>query len=240
MRLLGTTHTEGFRADVWEDGERCFFTGDLDVDADGANGQNGAQAAYRLNDKGSEFLGNGGMGMRNGRVVGVTDWWQDIVFQKDSQPLMLPNGVVPSKTAYKLPGDRPEHQLDSETLCYIVVPSWIVAKLKGIVKGCRAQATFRGKSVSAIVGDVGPRTKVGEGSIELCRRLGIKHSPRYGGLESPDVIYELWPGQFSMIGDTVIPLLTSAGQYLYPTDDQRRIARINQTGSKSQNQHESG
>jgi hypothetical protein len=228
MRILGKTSTEGYNATVWEDSTgRCFMIGDLDVDADGANGQNGKLAAYRVRNDGSEDLVNGGMAWRGGKVVGVQDWWKDIVYEKDGQPFVLPNGVVPSKTAYTLdPKGRPEDQLDSETIPYIVLPPFCVTGVKGIVKGCRALASYKKKRVECVVGDIGPRTKVGEGSIELCRQLGIRSSPRNGGLETPEVIYEWWPGQFGTVHGTLIPLMSASGKHIYPSDnDKSRTAR---------------
>jgi len=59
------------------------FLADADIDADGANGQNGALAAYKVDNSGSELLANGGMKIVNGRVVCAHSWARDIVILGD-------------------------------------------------------------------------------------------------------------------------------------------------------------
>lgn len=199
MKTIGTISGEGFACPIREDKGRVWFTADADIDADGANGQSGAIAAYRADNKGSEHLANGGMKVVGGKVVFAADWGRNIVVVgKDNQPLVLKNGVIPSKTWYVYPGylrNDPCAYVDSETVPYIVVPPLIVQQTVGAVRGCRARATYKGKVVDCVVADLGPRTKVGEVSIALARALGIPSSPRTGGSNVPDVLYELWPGQ---------------------------------------------
>jgi hypothetical protein len=50
-----------------------------------------------------------------------------------------------------------------------------------------------GKVAYALVADVGPRDKIGEGSIALARELGIPSSPKKGGAAS-GVQYVVFPG----------------------------------------------
>lgn len=221
MRDIKTFTSEGFTTTFREDEDgRVFGKADLDIDADGANGQGGGIAAYMVGNHGSELLGNGGMKMDNGRVVFAASWGKDIVFVKDGRPLVLDNGVVPSRTAYALPSDGKapewERQIDSETVPYIVVQGDIIAATKGAVLGCKARATYRGVGVDCIVADVGPRAKIGEGSIALARALGIPSSPRSGGLEKAEILYELWPGVHGEINGEKIPLRTSSGKYILP------------------------
>jgi hypothetical protein len=54
--------------------------------------------------------------------------------------------------------------------------------------------TFRGKSVDCVVADRGPKNKIGELSIAAARAVGLPSSPRHGGTEKPEVLYELFPG----------------------------------------------
>lgn len=62
MSLLGEITNEGYSCQIFEDDDgRVHFTADADIDADGANGQNGGPAAYKFDDSGTEFLANGGM-----------------------------------------------------------------------------------------------------------------------------------------------------------------------------------
>jgi hypothetical protein len=219
MREIKTFTGEGFTSTFSEEMGRVFGKADFDIDADGANGQGGGQPAYMVGNKGSEHLGNGGMKMEGDRVVFSASWGKDIVFVRDGRPLVLPGGVIPSRTAYSLPDDGSpewERQIDSETVPYIVVQKDIIAGTEGAVMGCKARATYKGKSVDCIVADVGPRAKIGEGSIALARALGIPHSPRTGGLERAEVLYELWPGVHGEIAGRKIPLRTSSGRYINP------------------------
>lgn len=84
--------------------------------------------------------------------------------------------------------------LDSDVDKFIVVPPLIVKKTKGIVLGCLAKVTYKGKFCLAVVGDLGPTRKLGEASRAVANALGINPSPISGGVDDPTVLYELWPG----------------------------------------------
>lgn len=204
MRLIGTISGEGFPCPIHEDDAgRVFFKADMDIDADGANGQNGKVAAYLASNRGSEALANGGMSIRAGKVICAKNWARDIVIVgEDNQPKVFEGGIIASMTWYRHPGmrmDDPAAYVDSETVPYIVVPQMIIQGTAGIVRGCKARVTYKGKTVDAVVADKGPANKTGEGSIELARRLGIRHNPRNGGIDTPDVEYELWPGVAAVV-----------------------------------------
>jgi hypothetical protein len=199
MRLLGTIRNEGFSCDIKEDNDgRVFYTADGDIDADGANGQNGAPVAYRSDNSGTENLANGGMTIRNGKVVCAKAWARDIVILgADNEPKVFPGGIIASITWYRHPGkpsNDPAAYVDSETIPYIVVPPLVIQATAGVVRGCKARASFRGISVDAVVADKGPKNKIGELSIAAARAIGVPASPRNGGTESAEILYELWPG----------------------------------------------
>ena len=200
MRVLGTITNEGFSCTVKEDDDlRVFFTADADIDADGANGQNGAAAAYMVDDSGTEFLANGGMKKKSGKVICAFDWARDIVIidETDNEPKVFTGGVIASKTWYHHPGKEfsdPAAYVDSETVPYVVVPPLIINKTSGVVRGCKARVTFNGVSVDCVVADRGPRKMIGELSIAAARAVGLPPSPRHGGTEEQEVFYELWPG----------------------------------------------
>lgn len=199
-RILGRIQGEGFICDIQEEADgRVHFIADADIDADGANGQGGGPAAYRVDDRGTEALANGGMKIVGGKVVCAHAWARSIVIlDADNEPKVFPGGVIASMTWYRHPGipaSDPAAYVDSETVPYIVVPPLIVQKTAGVVRGCRARASFDGRSVECVVADRGPATKVGELSIAAARALGIPSSPRNGGRSKADVSYELWPGQ---------------------------------------------
>ena len=77
--------------------KKVTFVADADIDADGANGQNDARAAFMADDSGSEALANGGMGIRHGEVVGIADWFKDIVVIENGKPKIFPGGIIVSK-----------------------------------------------------------------------------------------------------------------------------------------------
>lgn len=79
---------------------------------------------------------------------------------------------------------------------YIVVPPQIEKAVKGIVLGCQALVvdTMTGKETDAVVGDTGPRNKIGEMSIACAKVLGIPSSPISGGENRRDVTYQIYPG----------------------------------------------
>lgn len=221
LGIIATMTREGFKSEIHHsvnDGiEMVEFLGDADIDADGANGQNGARAAYRADDRGTEALANGGMGIRGGRVVFIESWGKDIAITTDEgMPLVLSNGNIPTKTAYRFP-DRgtkdPEAYVDAETVPYIVVPPIVCQRAHGVVLGCMAEARNMrtGQSVECVVADIGPRTKTGEVSMAAARALGIPSSPRNGGTNDPIVRYRLWPGRHGYIGDKRLALQRFGG-----------------------------
>jgi hypothetical protein len=199
-RTLGIIKENDFTCIISEDPDgRVSFTADADIDADGANGQNGAPAAYKADDSGSEALANGGMAISNGEVVCAHDWARDIVIVgSNGQPRVFSGGIIASMTWYRIPGksaDDPSAYVDAETVPYIVVPPLIVNKTAGVVRGCRARVKYGSKSVDCVVADLGPAKRIGELSIAAARSLGLPSSPRNGGTQQPVIHYELWPGQ---------------------------------------------
>lgn len=206
-RLLGRIENRDkhgvllFVSDIWEEGDaRVHFIADADIDADGANGQGGGPVAYTATDSGTDFLENAGMKRRaDGKVVCLSENARSIVIlAADNEPKVFANGMIASKTWYRhrsLPETDPAAYVDSESVPYIVVPPLIVQKTQGVVRGCRARVTFRGRSIDGVVADRGPARKTGEISIAMARALGIPTSPRNGGRTTADVLYELWPGQ---------------------------------------------
>lgn len=200
MRTIGRIDNEGFSCVIREDDNgRVFFKADGDIDADGANGQNGGPAAYKKDNSGTEHLANGGMKIDSkGKVICAHSWARDIVILGlDNEPKIFPGGIIASKTWYRHPGKLPNElhaYIDSETIPYIVVPPIIVQNTQGIVRGCKARVTRGDMSVECVVADKGPAKKIGELSIAAARALGLPSSPRNGGTEEPELLYELWPG----------------------------------------------
>ena len=199
MRTLGTINNEGFSCVVKEDDSlRVFFTADGDIDADGANGQNGGPVAYKADNSGTEDLANGGMAIHHGKVICAQPGARNIVILgPDNEPRVFPGGIIASKTWYRhrdKDEDDPAAYVDAETVPYIVVPPLIINKTQGVVRGCKARVTRGTKTVDCVVADSGPSNKIGELSIAAARALGLNPSPRHGGTDSPELLYELWPG----------------------------------------------
>lgn len=199
MKTLGIITNEGYSCKVMQDDlGRVFYTADGDIDADGANGQNGKPAAYRVDNKGTENLANGGMAIHEGKVICANSWARDIVvLGADNEPKVFDGGIIASTTWYRHPGklsNDPAAYVDAETVPYIVVPPLIIQATSGVVRGCKARVTFGNKSVDCVVADKGPRNKIGELSIAAARAIGLPSSPRNGGTEKPEILYELWPG----------------------------------------------
>lgn len=84
--------------------------------------------------------------------------------------------------------------INAQTVPYVVIPQGILDKVGPIGLGCQCFATYRNKKVGAVLADLGPFTKQGEGSPELARRLGINPNSRTGGLEEEVVLYEIFIG----------------------------------------------
>lgn len=89
--------------------------------------------------------------------------------------------------------------IDSESVPGIVVPPLIINSVPGIVLGCQAWVEYRGVKVAAVVFDIGPRKKIGEGSPELARRLGVDPSALHGGVDEHEVRYRIEPGQPAVV-----------------------------------------
>jgi hypothetical protein len=179
---------------------RVFFTAHCEIDADGANGQEGKPVAYRADDTGSEALENGGMERTaDGRVTYTDPSTDTAILGADGLPKIYPDGMVASKTWYVVPDvalDDPRAYLDAETVPYIVINPLVMHQTRSPVRGCFARVTWRGTSVNCVVGDLSGDHRIGEISIAAARALGIPNlSPRNGGVSAAEVVYEVWPGQ---------------------------------------------
>src|SRR5437762_13029488 len=84
--------------------------------------------------------------------------------------------------------------INSDAVPGIVLPPEIIRSVEKVVLGCKSIVTYKGKASNAVVFDVGPHNKLGEGSAELARRLGINPDPNRGGTDDQEVTYRFWPG----------------------------------------------
>lgn len=92
---------------------------------------------------------------------------------------------------------------------FIVLPPQVIKAVAPVVLGCRAQATLlaTGMASDAIVGDVGPSAKLGEGSPFLASAIGLDPNPNHGGTSDYNaVLFRFWPGIQITIGNITYPL----------------------------------
>ncbi|WP_152033842.1 hypothetical protein [Paracidovorax avenae] len=134
-----------------------------------------------------------------GEVVEIPDKKAQAVLDKLGKiRIFEPGGVVRSPTSYRFPGTNPEDlnaYVDAETVPYVVVFEAIIKGTKGKVMGCRARLSYNGSAVDCVVADASSGERAGEISIAAARALGIRHSPRNGGIPGHEILYEIWPGQ---------------------------------------------
>jgi hypothetical protein len=89
--------------------------------------------------------------------------------------------------------------LDADIDCYIVVPPIILFSVPPVVLGSQVMVKYKDKTAAAVVGDVGPHERLGEGSIALLRKLGINTNPNTGGDDSTNVQFIITPGVCAIV-----------------------------------------
>lgn len=108
-------------------------------------------------------------------------------------------GFYVSQTAlgdHRWPERDPRRYVDAGRVAYLAIPPELTAL--GVHLGDVALVEFRGEWAPAIVADIGPRGKLGEGSIALARALGIPDSPRHGGVGA-GVRVTVWPASATRV-----------------------------------------
>lgn len=103
--------------------------------------------------------------------------------------------------------------LNAYEVPFIVLPPSIIRAVAPIVLGCKASATLiaTGETHEAIVGDVGPAHKLGEGSPFLASKIGLNPNPNHGGTSDYNaVLFRFWPGETATINGITYPLQPSS------------------------------
>jgi hypothetical protein len=153
-----------------------YFTSGLTIDADGS------PRAYSPNkNDGLDYLANAGK---------PGHWW-GIVTDSKGQPILQTNkdpfpGFYISMTSLQDKSKKytdPSKYVNSETVPYIVLPPSISSKFK-LGDICYIYNAANGESSFAIFADIGPKNKIGEGSIKLAENLHIRSNPKNGGAQS--------------------------------------------------------
>jgi hypothetical protein len=112
-----------------------------------------------------------------------------------------------SQTAYYNKGKY----LNPYKVPYIVVPPLIINGVDPVVLGCQGEIlnTKNGKSTLAVVGDVGPSSKIGEASVEAAKRVGLSGDPNMGGTDQNIIQYYIWPGKEAVVDGITYKLQAS-------------------------------
>lgn len=162
---------------ISNDENAVWWTSGLAVDADGAPN------AYGPNNTGLDYTANAGS---PGNWYGiVTDASGEPILQGPADPCP---GFYVSPTSLQDRTKRtsdPHRYVDSNHVCYISIPSNEIHDHDlhpGDVALVHCKET--GQTSAAIVADVGPRNKWGEGSMALARALGLGDSPKHGGTDA--------------------------------------------------------
>jgi hypothetical protein len=169
-----------------------FYEGGMAIDADGAPRAYHPPPDTRL---GLDALRNAG---RPGHWFGiVTDNGRpngNPVIQGPNDP--APGFYVSSTSLQDARQDRisPSRYVDSSQIPYVVLPPEVSRQLGARLGDFAVVIRSRTRQLAeAIFADIGPRRKIGEGSIALADALGIPSSPRRGGVNR-GVIYVIFPG----------------------------------------------
>jgi hypothetical protein len=167
--------------------DTVVFTAGMAICADGA------PDAYHPEGRGIDLLKHAG---RPGRwwalatATGQPDGVPVVQGKKDPRP-----GYYVSTTALfdrRFRVSDPHRYVNANVIPYVVLP-------RGHAFGARLGDyayvinTANGRGCAALYADVGPKDKIGEGSVALARALGVPADPRSGGVDG-GIVYVVFPG----------------------------------------------
>ena len=110
------------------------------------------------------------------------------------------SGGNPDHDPYFQPDTSLHHDgkpLNAYKVPFIVLPPAALSGVGPQVLGCSCKVYDRETDlwVDGVVGDIGPRFKVGEISVEMARRLGMPNNPNTGGTSDFNRLLYVWyPG----------------------------------------------
>jgi hypothetical protein len=128
-------------------------------------------------------------------------WWSgdlDVDCDGGTEPACHADRTFLGDTAARDAHGRP---LDASHLPYVVVPqssNGFDFRASGLRLGSVVAVMFRDRLEYAVVGDLGPRGVIGEGSFALAERLGINPDPNRGGVAA-GVTYVAFTGADAVI-----------------------------------------
>jgi hypothetical protein len=192
-----------------------LFTAGMTIDADGAPN------AYGPKNSGLDYTANA-------RGAGE---WVSLVTDRKGRPIVQRTGpyrgyyVSTTSLEQENISDLrdPRRYLDARRIPYIALPPDF-ARQFGIGLGdlARVVNTQTGRSAYAIFADVGPKGRIGEGSIALANKLGIPSNPRHDSV-ADGVTYLIFPGSaLSTTRAITRARINSAGARLYRTWSKRK------------------
>jgi hypothetical protein len=183
-RLFSVGDVSAFGLNAYDSQDAFFFVSGFAVDADGS------PFAYHPRDFGLDALHNAGADGHWWALV--TDQSGNPVIQGDSDPAP---GYYVSMTALE---DRtisnarnPRHFVDATAIPYISLPP-VALKYSRLGDLAVVINLENGRMADAIIADVGPGDRIGEGSIALAESLGIDPNPRYIGAAG-NIMYVVFP-----------------------------------------------
>lgn len=188
-----------------------WWVSGLEVDADGAPNAYGPAG-------GLDYLANAG---KPGDWFGiVTDSQGNPVMQGSQDP--CPGMYIPQTALvdHSKAVTDPHRYVDSTRIAYVSIPKNATADF-GIHIGDVAlvHCAKTGQASAAVVADVGPAHKYGEGSIMLAHALGLPNSPKNGGIDSGVTMIVFkgsskgWPRTNTDIAQQVNDLVNSTGGF---------------------------
>jgi Fungal chitosanase of glycosyl hydrolase group 75 len=91
--------------------------------------------------------------------------------------------------------------LNAYQVPFVVVPPLVCQKTRGMVLGseCLVTHTLTKRQVLCVVGDLGPRSKIGELSVAAARAIGVPWHPVTGGESRKVIDYEIRVGKPAVI-----------------------------------------
>jgi hypothetical protein len=182
------------------------------IDADGA------PDAYGPDGKGRDALANAGKPGNWWGVVtdsGKADGTPVVQGPEDPKPGFYVSATSLQDATKK--ATDPRRYVDSSAVGYVAISPRLLAKsLQGGVKLGDLVAvwnTANGLWAYGVVADVGPKDKLGEGSIALAEAMNVKSDPRRGGAKK-GIVYIVFPGTGSGWPRTVEAITNDAQQAL--------------------------
>ena len=163
-----------------------LFTAGMTIDADGAPN------AYGPHNRGLDFTANARG--QHGWVALVTNQNGRPVTQKSGTYRGYYVSTTSLQQSQNYDERDPKKYIDATKIPYIALPSDFARRYDvnlGDLALVMNQAN--GRSAYAIFADVGPKGRIGEGSIALAKRLGIPANPRHDSAED-GVTYLIFPG----------------------------------------------